>query len=285
MKTWHRRKILNDEGQQVEAIMPFIISASRSTDIPAFFSKWFFNRLEKGFVTWTNPFNREIQYVSFAETKVIVFWSKNPLPILPYLDELDKKKIHCYFQFTLNNYEKEGLEPNLPNLEKRIETFKKLSERIGKEKVIWRFDPLILGHSITVNELIEKIQFIGDRIYNYTEKLVFSFADIKQYKKVESNLNRTNEYFREFSLQEVEILSEGLYDLNKKWGLVLATCAENIDLNKYHISHNRCVDDELIYRIGRYDPKILDWLGISNQSFSLFNDSYSHNSSLKDKGQ
>jgi hypothetical protein len=183
MKSWNKKIIINDENQEVEAITPFIISASRSTDIPSFFSKWFFNRLEKGYVTWKNPFNQKEQYISFNETKIIVFWSKNPRPIMPYLEELNKREIKYYFQFTLNDYEKENLEPNVPELENRINTFKKLSNLIGKEKVIWRFDPLILSDFITVDDLLAKIENIGNQIYNYTEKLVFSFADIGVYKK------------------------------------------------------------------------------------------------------
>ena len=89
-------------GEQVEALAPIIISASRSTDIPAFYAKWFFNRLAKGYCVWGNPFNRRKMYVSFERCKAIVFWTKNPKPILPYLHELDRRGIRYYFQFTLN---------------------------------------------------------------------------------------------------------------------------------------------------------------------------------------
>ena len=94
--------IKTDRGESVEAIAPVIISASRSTDIPAFYAKWFFNRLAKGYCTWINPFNQQRQYISFSKCKVIVFWTKNPEPIIPYLHILDEKGIHYYFQVTLN---------------------------------------------------------------------------------------------------------------------------------------------------------------------------------------
>ena len=103
-------KINNDGGDQINAAAPVIISASRSTDIPAFYAKWFFNRLKKGYCVWYNPFNWQKMYVSFARCRVIVFWTKNPKPILPYLHELDKRDIHYYFQVTLNDYADEFFE-------------------------------------------------------------------------------------------------------------------------------------------------------------------------------
>jgi len=280
---WNKKIIINDNGEAVEAITPFIISASRSTDIPAFFSKWFFNRLKKGYVTWKNPFNQKEQYISFDETKVIVFWSKNPNPIINYLKELEKRNIKYYFQFTLNDYEKENLEPNVPKLESRIETFKKLSTLIGKEKVIWRFDPLILSNFITIDDLLYKIENIGNQIYKYTEKLVFSFADISVYKKVQNNLYKQDTSFREFTLDEIIEFATKLQKLNKKWNLTLATCTEKVELEKFNIIHNKCIDDELIYKIGKNDKKILNWLKV-NDNITLF-DEYLPNVKLKDKGQ
>ena len=129
-----RMKVKIDAGPVVEASTPVIISASRSTDIPAFYAEWFFNRLEKGYCVWYNPFNQKPMYISFAKCKVIVFWTKNPKPIIPYLHELDKRGIHYYFQVTLNDYIAEGFEPNVPSLSVRIETFKELSKLIGKER-------------------------------------------------------------------------------------------------------------------------------------------------------
>jgi len=284
MKSWNKTIIINDNNQEVEAITPFIISASRSTDIPAFFSKWFFNRLNKGYVTWKNPFNQKEQYISFNETKIIVFWSKNPKPIIPHLKELDKKGIKYYFQFTLNDYEQENLEPNVSKLENRMKTFQELSNLIGKEKVIWRFDPLILSDFITIDKLLQKIENIGNQIYNYTEKLVFSFADINVYKKVQNNLYKQDTSFREFSQDEIIDFAKKLQKLNKKWNLILATCTEKVELEKFDIIHNKCIDDELIYKIGKTDKKILDWLGMGNTA-SLFGDEYLPNIKLKDKGQ
>ena len=116
-------EIVTDNGITVKAMAPVIVSASRSTDIPAYFSKWFISRFKgrRGYVKWFNPFNQKPVYVSFEKTKVIVFWSKNPKPLIRYLPELDAAGVHYYFQFTLNDYQQENLEPNIPSVESRIQ--------------------------------------------------------------------------------------------------------------------------------------------------------------------
>lgn len=175
--------ICNDNGAVVLAQVPLIISASRATDIPAFYTDWFFRRLEKGYVRWRNPFSGQDSYVSFCNTRFIVFWSKNPVSLLPYLPTLKERGIGCYIQYTLNDYETEGLEPNVPPLQQRIETFRRLVDALGTEAVVWRFDPLILTDKIDIDTLLEKIARIADALVSYTDKLVFSFADIESYKK------------------------------------------------------------------------------------------------------
>ena len=104
-------KIHRQTGECVEAIAPIIVSASRSTDIPAFHSDWFFNRLKSGYCGWRNPFNQQESFVSFAKTRCVVFWSKNPAPLLDKLHLLKERDIHSYVQFTLNHYKAEGFEP------------------------------------------------------------------------------------------------------------------------------------------------------------------------------
>ena len=128
-----------------------IISASRRTDIPAFYSQWFFNRIKEGYVLVPNPFNpKMISKVSLhpAVVDCIVFWTKNPAPMIDKLDHLQDYKY--YFQFTLNPYG-EKLENNLPSVDKRIDIFKRLSDKIGKEKVIWRYDPILTNEEYDVS--------------------------------------------------------------------------------------------------------------------------------------
>ena len=264
--------IITDAGEHVEAIAPVIISASRSTDIPAFYAKWFFNRLAEGYCAWYNPFNQQKMYVSFARCRAIVFWTKNPRPILPYLHELDKHGIKYYFQVTLNDYENEGFEPNVPNVWQRVETFQKLSEMIGRERVIWRFDPLIITPSITTRILLSRIWNIGNMLKGYTDKLVFSFVDVKTYRKVQNNLVKETAFFSKDNVETAEMnaaqrqeIVEGLVKLRDAWlsdgwSLSLATCAEDIDLASYNIEHNQCIDSELMERAFSDDKKLLYYL-------------------------
>jgi hypothetical protein len=264
-------QITNNRGEIVDAQAPIIISASRSTDIPAFYAKWFINRLKDGYAVWYNPFNQQPMYVSFKNCKVVVFWTKNPKPLMPLLKELDERGIHYYFQFSLNNYEKENFEPNLPSLKQRIETFKELSNQIGKEKVIWRFDPIIVTQQLPPREILKRIWNIGNQLKGYTEKLVCSFIDINGYRKVQNNLVK-GDYFSKDNIENSELskeqmleIAEGLLKIrdhwkSENWEISLATCAEQIDLGSYNIEHNRCIDGELMKRIFSEDKELIYYL-------------------------
>lgn len=255
------RYITLDNGVVAKATFPIVVSASRSTDIPAFYSDWFFYRLNKGYSAWTNPFNGVKYYVSYEDTKFIVFWSKNPRPLLNHLDTLKQKGIACYIQYTLNDYEQENLERGVRPLAERIDTFKLLVEKLGKGAVIWRFDPLILTDKIGIDDLIRKIEFIGDSLYGYTEKLVFSFADIASYRKVKANLEKNNINYREWDETSMLEFASKIAELNKKWNFELATCGEKIDIEQFGIKHNHCVDDKLIVRFGYRSPELMKFLG------------------------
>ena len=116
-------------------VEPVILSASRATDVPAFYAEWFMNRIRAGFFAWTNPFNpAQAQTVSTAKTRAIVFWSKHPAGILAHLDELDRRGFRYYFQYTLNDYEAEGFEPRLPPLAERIALFRRLARASGQQQ-------------------------------------------------------------------------------------------------------------------------------------------------------
>lgn len=191
-------EIVTDNGTKVKAIAPVIVSASRSTDIPAYFPKWFVSRFNggRGYVKWFNPFNQKPVYVSFEKTKVIVFWSKNPKPFIPYLPQLDAAGVHYYFQFTLNDYHQENLEPNVPSVESRIRTFKKLASVIGPERVVWRFDPVLFTKALTPRE-------VATRIFKISKKSLKA-APIDWYL-VSLTSSRTKR-FKETSLSILSIL-------------------------------------------------------------------------------
>lgn len=264
--SWSRTTIITPEGPR-DAVAPEIISASRATDIPAFYGDWLMRRLGAGYVRWINRFNGLSQYVSFERMRAVVFWSKNPQPFLQHLDTFDRLGIAYYFQFTLNDYESDYngvVEPNVPPLDLRIRTFKELSRLIGRERVIWRFDPLLLTREIDAEHLMSKVKRVGNSIHPFTERFVFSFADIEGYRRVRDNLAAAGIQWADFTAGKMRELAEGIADLNRQWGLRLATCAEKMDFTDLGIEHNRCIDDELLLRISKNDPDLLRLFGVGN---------------------
>lgn len=257
-------QITLDSGVSAEAHTPVIVSASRSTDIPAFYADWFFERLKRGYSAWTNPFNGVTSYVSYSRTRFIVFWSKNPKPLLEHIDYLSERNIGCYIQYTLNDYEAEGLEKAVPPLAQRIETFKMLVDKLGKGRVIWRFDPMILTDKISINNLLDKVRNIGDQLKEYTEKLVFSFADIASYRKVKANLEKNGINYREWDENSMNEFAGKISEMNRErgWNFDIATCGEKIDIEQYGIKHNRCIDDDLMIRFAYHDKELMDFLKV-----------------------
>ncbi len=283
---WQKEKIKIDNNTMIDAQAPVIISASRSTDIPTFYPDWFVSRWEAGYIKWTNPFNGQPLYVSFKNTRLVVFWTKNPRPMFKYLDWCDKNIPNYYFQFSLNDYDKEKYEAKVPSVESRIKTFKELSKRIGKKRVVWRYDPLILTKDIDVNELLRRVKNIGDQIHEFTEKLVFSFVDIDIYKKVENNLKKEDVPYIEWNETSMDEFAQGISQINKNWGLQLGTCSEKIDLDKYGIVHNKCIDDDLMIDLFSEDKELMDFLGVEIKQADLFSDGeIIKTRNLKDKGQ
>jgi Domain of unknown function (DUF1848) len=271
----------------VKAIAPLIVSASRSTDIPAFYGNWFMARVGAGYVRWKSPFGGNPLYVSFEKTRVFVFWTKNPYPFFSHLDTLDCLGYRYYFLFTLNDYEAEGLEPGVPPLRERIDTFIQLSRRIGKGRVVWRFDPLVLSDKISVQDLLEKIRRIGDQIAPYTRRLVFSFIDIEKYSKVRRNLQAAGVTgAREFSEGEVDEFCTGLAVLNRRWALTITACAEGRDLSCYGIGRGQCISSDLMIQEFGNDRILMDFLQPDDQQ-TLGGIASASDSSrrLKDPGQ
>jgi hypothetical protein len=270
----------------VDALAPLIISASRSTDIPAFYGDWFRERLKEGYVRWKSPFGGKPDYVSFAKARVFAFWSKNPAPFFPVLDVLDRAGYGYFFLFTLNDYDAERLEPNVPSVDERIETFIRLSERIGRGRVVWRFDPLILSDCITVQDLLEKIRRIGDRIAPYTERLVFSFVDIMKYAKVRRNLVAGGfSGVREFTDDEVREFCTGLADLNHWWGLTLSACAERRDLTSYGVGRGQCINYDLLLSEFGTDPALREFLLPGQRALTADGTVPDPSLSIRDPGQ
>ena len=220
-----------------------ILSVSRRTDIPAFYSDWFFNRMKEGFVCVRNPMNiHQVSKIELSPDVIdcIVFWSKNPKPMLPRLDEL--KDYMYYFQFTITPYDKD-MERNIPDKEKVvIPCFKELSEKIGPKRVIWRYDPILLTEKMDMDYHIRYFEEIAKRLKGYTDTCVISFVDL--YKKTQSNLKDTQA--REPSLKEMMEIAAKMFVIAQKYGITIQTCAEEIALESVGIKHGKCIDNALI---------------------------------------
>ena len=227
-----------------------ILSVSRRTDIPAFYAEWFMERLRQKYVLVRNPFNiHSISRIPLSPENVdaIIFWTKNSKPIHKYLDEIDNLKYKYYFQYTITPY-KNDLEEKVQDKKEIVETFKKLSEKIGSEKVILRYDPIILSDNYTIDFHKKAFARLCDLLAPYTKKIVFSFLD--DYKKISKNIKQLN--IKEISAEEMCIMAEYFADTAKKYNLIIESCAEQIDLERFGINHGKCIDDELIEKITGY---------------------------------
>jgi hypothetical protein len=229
-----------------------ILSVSRRTDIPAFFTDWFFKRLGEGFALVRNPFNyHQVSKVKLDPSIIdcIVFWTKNPGKILPKLKALSA--YNYYFQITLNAYDQK-LERYLPPKEEIIESFRALAEKIGKEKTVWRYDPIILTKDIDMRYHAKNFGKIASQLKGHTERCIISFVDA--YQKSERNLKAINqELITEAKKLEIARL---LAELAAENDLKLMTCCEQIDLTSLGIEHAKCIDDRLISRISGRELKV-----------------------------
>lgn len=237
-----------------------IISASRRTDIPAFYSKWFINRIKAGYFFKVNPFNpKQVKGISLAaeDVDVIVFWTKNPQPILKYISELNKRGYKYYFQYTLNAYP-EVFEPYLPDLRKRIEVFKELSEKTNRKQVIWRYDPIIYSNITPIKFHLDKFEEIASQIHNYTTRVVISFLDI--YGKIKKRLNKLekNKSIKVKDIVEYEeellYISRELKNIADKYGLEIRSCGETDNFSADIIKPGSCIDKDLINQV--FDLKL-----------------------------
>ena len=223
-----------------------ILSVSRRTDIPNYYSEWFFNRLKEGFLYVRNPMNfHQISEIKISPDVVdcIVFWTKNPLPMMERLDELEA--YNYYFQFTLTGYGND-VERNLPNKKTSvIPIFQELSNRIGKEKVVWRYDPIFFSNRYNAKYHLKAFRSIAEALSGYTEKCVICFLDI--YPKNKKNMDNLLSY--DLSDSELRGFAKELSNIAKENHIKIGSCAEKIDLDEYGIIHNSCIDKELIEKI------------------------------------
>lgn len=224
-----------------------IISASRRTDIPAFYSEWFINRLKEGYVYIRNPRNyNRISSIELNKDVVdcIVFWTKNAQPMLNKLDKIDALGYPYYFQFTITPYANH-VEKGLPAKAEVIETFKRLSDKIGKQRVVWRYDPVFVSKEFTINYHIDAFGKMCDILGDYTDKCIFSFIDL--YARVRKNAKGINNC--EVNTSDMTRIAQGFSEIVKGHNIVLASCSEVLELSSYGVAHASCIDRSMIENI------------------------------------
>ena len=227
-----------------------IVSASRRTDIPAFHSGWFMDCLRRGFVEVKNPYNPDqVSKVSLepGDVESIVFWTKNPAPLLTYLDEIEKIGHRYSFHFTINDYPEE-LEPHVPSLDERVDRFIELSEKIRPRNIAWRYDPIILSDQTGADYHRRAFENLCKKLGPYTRRVIVSLIDY--YKKTKRNLKPLNYRF-DFDAAERPETDELLGDLAKtarEHELVISTCAQERDYTGLGIPPGRCIEGEGPYK-------------------------------------
>lgn len=229
-----------------------IISASRRTDIPAFYTKWFINRVRAGYCSVPNPFNhRQVSRVSLRpeDVDVIVFWTRNPRPLFPYLGELDERGYRYFFLYTVMNNPR-AIDPGSPSLGAALRTFRELADRIGALKVMWRYDPLFFTTATDVLFHQRSFRYISDALRGYTRKSIVSRAS--PYRKARRRL----ELLKGQGIVPVDPNEEDLINLTKgliatarENGMEIHTCADETGLIDHGIFPGKCVDDVYIQEI------------------------------------
>lgn len=224
-----------------------IISASRRTDIPAFYSEWFMNRLKEGYVLTKNPMNpSQISRISLAPEDIdcIVFWTKDPVRMMEKLPQLDAMGYHYYFQFTLTPYNR-TIEHNLRDKKEIIGCFRQLSDQIGPDRVLWRYDPIILNHELTPEYHIRSFRKLCEELQGYSRLCTISFVDI--YNKLSRQAKE--QIVREITEEEIHSLAIILAELGVAYGFELRACCEKLDLSGGGIRPASCIDREQVERI------------------------------------
>lgn len=219
-----------------------ILNVSGRTDIVAFYSKWFMNRYKEGFVDVRNPFNRKlVSRINFDYVDLIVFCTKNPKPIIPYLKEIDKPIV---FQVTLTPY-KSDIEPGVPNKSEVIKCIKEISDILGKDNVAVRYDPILINDKYTIDYHVKAFNKMCSMLEGYVSKLIVSFVD--DYKNVRNN--RESLKLKEMSVEDYKVIGTQFSECAKKHGMSVQTCFEERNLSEYGFDIGECISHELAFKL------------------------------------
>lgn len=223
-----------------------ILSVSRRTDIPNYYSDWFYERIREGFLYVRNPMNpHQVSRIALSPELVdcIVFWTKNPEPMLGRLAELSGYMY--YVQFTLTGYGRD-VERNVPDKkEQMIPVFQQLAGQIGRERVVWRYDPILFTRRYSPKYHIRAFSQIAEALSGYTKRCVISFADT--YAKNRKRMEQLGAY--DLPETEWKAMVEKLSEAAHRNGMSIAACAEKVDLSDCGIGHSSCIDRTLIERL------------------------------------
>ena len=229
-----------------------ILNTGLRTDIPGFFSEWFYKRIDEGFVYARSPYAKNMVYSYKLDPELIdciIFCTKNPKPMFNKLEKLDK--FNQYWHITITPYEKE-VEPNVPTVDDVLESFKFLSDKLGKEKVILRYDPIFINEKYTLEKHIESFEYIISALSDYTTEAIISFIDL--YEKTKRNFPSANEVTHEERLkianevthEERLRIGEEFAKIGKKWNIKIKTCVEGSELDKFGLDSSGCMTKEVI---------------------------------------
>jgi DNA repair photolyase len=239
-----------------------IISASRRTDIPAFYGDWLMNRLREGYCVVPHPMKPQVVFrvsLKAEDVDAIVFWTKHPKTLLPHLDEIASRGYRFMFLYTVTPYGP-PLETQLPPLEDRIQLFQEVSKRIGANRVVWRYDPIIISNRTDEPFHLDGFEKLSARLEGLTRTVIVSFVDF--YGFVTRRLAGLRRYDLEvLSPDETAAraipLAEGLREIASRYGMEIQSCAEERDLQKAGISPGSCIDGRRLQRLfgGRFPTK------------------------------
>ncbi len=219
-----------------------ILNISGRTDIVAFYSKWFINRYKAGFVDVRNPFYpKQISRIYFKDVQAILFCTKNPLPILKYLTQIDKPML---FHVTITPY-KRDIEPNVPPKGRIIEAIKKLSKIIGKKNLYVRYDPIFLNDKYTLAYHKKAFNHLCTLLNGYVDKIIVSFID--EYKNVRKNINVLK--IEPFTKEDYQEIGLSFSQSAKKNGMTVQTCFEEQKLTEYGFVKRECLSKELAHTL------------------------------------
>lgn len=218
-----------------------ILNVSGRTDIVAFYTDWFLNRYKDGFVDVRNPFNQKlVSRIYFEDVDLILFCTKNPLPIINRLKEINKPII---FHVTITPYKKD-IEPNVPSKSKIIESIKELSKIVGIDNLVIRYDPIFLSDKYTTEYHIKAFKRLCSLLNGSVNKIIVSFID--DYKNVRKNEKSLK--YRPFTENDYKVIGENFSKIAKENNMTVQTCFEERNLMEYGFIKGECLSHELAYK-------------------------------------